>query len=246
MRHIFLAALMAAAALCVACDDGGTNPPVDCADPGKADTWECADDDGDGVPNANDNCPDIANPANSSGFQVDSDDDGIGDACDEDSGCEPGPMRIVSSELSEDGVHVRLQFNSNPDYLISHLEGVRCVELCGLAWGGAHLEPIPVIAVDDENDGWMDVEVILGSSATYPIVYRPLGEDCQPYYQDPCAEGNWDQPYGDPALLAGMCSDGVGYVNHSDSNGWRLAIEISYDGDAIPAGNQRPPTVGGD
>lgn len=42
--------------------------------------------DGDGVPNASDNCPSIANPD-----QADSDHDGIGDACDPTSqGTNPG------------------------------------------------------------------------------------------------------------------------------------------------------------
>jgi len=39
----------------------------------------CIDSDGDTVPNWSDNCPDDANPD-----QADSDDDGVGDVCDDD------------------------------------------------------------------------------------------------------------------------------------------------------------------
>jgi hypothetical protein len=53
---------------------------------GEGDACEdiLSDDDGDGVADAEDNCPDHANAD-----QVDSDDNGVGDACENDSGVEP-------------------------------------------------------------------------------------------------------------------------------------------------------------
>lgn len=54
------------------CDDDGDG------DNGDGDNGEAPDADGDGVPDATDNCPVTPNPE-----QLDSDEDGIGDACDE-------------------------------------------------------------------------------------------------------------------------------------------------------------------
>jgi hypothetical protein len=56
--------------------DCGNLPVCQCALQG---TPECADDDGDGVVNPDDNCRDVPNPN-----QADCDGDGIGDACDSD------------------------------------------------------------------------------------------------------------------------------------------------------------------
>ena len=52
------------------------------------------DDDGDGAPNAGDNCPQLPNPA-----QTDQDDDGIGDACDN---C-PAVANIDQTDTNGDG-----------------------------------------------------------------------------------------------------------------------------------------------
>lgn len=52
------------------------DPAVGCAEGAEPTD---PDNDGDGVPNAEDNCPDVANPG-----QEDSDNDGLGDACDPD------------------------------------------------------------------------------------------------------------------------------------------------------------------
>ncbi|HEX5036258.1 MAG TPA: hypothetical protein VFX30_03785 [bacterium] len=54
------------------CDDSDCSANSACTNPG-------GDDDGDGVDNGSDNCPDVANAD-----QLDTDGDGIGDACDED------------------------------------------------------------------------------------------------------------------------------------------------------------------
>ena len=49
-----------------------------CNDPDTATTVTAPDSDGDGVPDASDNCPTVVNAS-----QVDADGDGIGDACDQ-------------------------------------------------------------------------------------------------------------------------------------------------------------------
>jgi cysteine-rich repeat protein len=76
-----------------ACDDGDTDDGDGCSSTCRIEVgWECAgepsvcgmvnlpgDGDGDGVPDATDNCPQVANPD-----QADADGDGAGDACDLD------------------------------------------------------------------------------------------------------------------------------------------------------------------
>src|ERR1700760_163238 len=77
-----LAASFAACADANLSDDGSdqTSEDIKVPDPGdpcSQNPAACADDDGDGVPNATDNCPNVRNPD-----QADCDHDGVGDACD--------------------------------------------------------------------------------------------------------------------------------------------------------------------
>ncbi|MFH2063076.1 MAG: hypothetical protein ABIJ46_02880 [bacterium] len=246
---------------CLAAHCGPADPPPPtCGGVVEGDP-ECGDPDRDGVPEADDNCPGLRNPPGPGGRQYDADGDGIGDACDEDSGCEPGPMWVLSSEMQDDGMHVVLAFNANPDYLVSGREGIFCAEVCGLAWEGPHAEPTPIVARDDDGDGWMEVDTVLPSFTVFVLGYRPLSssedEDgnlvCgDHYYQDPCAEGNWAQPYGDRSSLAGMCPTDMGYIYYGHTpwgyeDGGSLRIELSGDGGGtlLPAGNQQS-HIGGD
>ena len=66
------------------------------------------DSDGDGVSDSIDNCPKICNP-----LQLDADEDNIGDACDDTSGCGGygQPACEVSCDIDDDGI-----FNNNTCY----------------------------------------------------------------------------------------------------------------------------------
>ncbi len=67
------------------CGDPPGEPTCVPLRPGQYDGTPSADDvDGDGIPNAADNCPDVFNPVRpmDQGLQGDQDDDGVGDACD--------------------------------------------------------------------------------------------------------------------------------------------------------------------
>lgn len=83
MKRLVMALLLAAAS-CANCDDSGST--LVCADGERAEGGECVpideepdnDDDGDGIPNHLDNCPQIPNPD-----QADADGDGFGDVCDD-------------------------------------------------------------------------------------------------------------------------------------------------------------------
>src|SRR5262245_17107133 len=77
--------------------DGGDDPPIDATDALAIDGPDGGPDDpdGDGVPTATDNCPQVGNPQ-----QDDEDADGIGNRCD------PCPYLIGDGEsnLDQDGV----------------------------------------------------------------------------------------------------------------------------------------------
>ena len=57
-----------------------------------------SDDDGDGTRDQDDNCPDVPNPD-----QLDTDDDGIGDACDEDCEEPDDPAPCVRGDCPDEG-----------------------------------------------------------------------------------------------------------------------------------------------
>ncbi|MCA9565880.1 MAG: thrombospondin type 3 repeat-containing protein, partial [Myxococcales bacterium] len=100
------------------CDDGNLDPGDGCnANCDVENNWVCddaepstclVDDDGDGIANIDDNCPDVANTA-----QLDDDDDGVGNACepdadgdavpDESDNC-PDVANPRQADLDEDGL----------------------------------------------------------------------------------------------------------------------------------------------
>lgn len=84
-------------AACPGTDQRGTERPLDGDGDGDAacdiGAVEYIDSDGDGIPDIDDNCPDVANPD-----QEDSDQDGVGDACEPSGPCgRPGVAAIVAT-----------------------------------------------------------------------------------------------------------------------------------------------------
>lgn len=85
LRWIIVAACTLAGASMIACTaNGGPQPQA-----------ALPDRDGDGIPDATDNCPDTPNPD-----QADTDGDGIGDACDSDSGGGGGTIPPPDTDIS--------------------------------------------------------------------------------------------------------------------------------------------------
>jgi len=78
------------------------------------------DRDGDGVPDDEDNCPDVANPD-----QADFDGDGLGDAC--DPGPEPGDFQLVATLISAGEIKLTWIVEVNPPGIF-----VYGLTLCGI------------------------------------------------------------------------------------------------------------------
>ncbi len=128
------------------CDTVPTDEPT-CVPsrPGEFTGESTADDpDGDGIPNALDNCPDVFNPIRviDGGFQPDADADDVGDSCDES----PLPP-----DLDADGT-LNLSDNcprdSNPDQ--SDLDGDGLGDVCDLCPEEVSVDgfcPVPVVTI---------------------------------------------------------------------------------------------------
>ena len=89
-----------------------------------------ADADGDGVPDAQDNCPTVANAD-----QKDSDGDGVGDACDQCAGTTDGLVTRQGCSVAQlcpcDGPAVDQQWESQTDYLRCVLRATRTFRRSG-------------------------------------------------------------------------------------------------------------------
>ncbi|MCB0616247.1 MAG: T9SS type A sorting domain-containing protein, partial [Phaeodactylibacter sp.] len=128
------------------CDDGNLETGDGCSDLCEVeDNWTCetdpelgsvcelTDTDGDGVPDVDDNCPDVANED-----QLDTDDDGLGDACDPGTsintvvdnlnnyiggiGLGIGTERALTIRLSQ--VASKFCRGQNPDVIIAQLNSI--------------------------------------------------------------------------------------------------------------------------
>jgi len=88
------------------------------------------DADGDGIPDAQDNCPTVAN-----GDQRDSDGDGVGDACDQCAGTTDGLVTRQGCSIAQlcpcDGPAVDRQWESQTDYLGCVLRATRTFRRSG-------------------------------------------------------------------------------------------------------------------
>jgi len=183
MRSIFFCCLALTAL--AACDDGAR--PVDTDVQG--DTSPAADRDADGIPDATDNCPDAVNAD-----QLDTDLDGLGDACDADKDGDGFALAVDCDDDNPD-VHLPTPFyaDTDADTLGDPLEWV-------LACGA----PVDHVGNDDDREpecATNDTDECDVCAGPGPATWYPDGD----------GDG-----LGDESLPVTMCKRPAGFIDNSD------------------------------
>ena len=90
-----------------------------CDDPNCELDPVCADTDGDGVPDSEDNCPDVSNPGQE---DADSPEDGIGDACDDGDADGDGFSDRIETQCGSDPADINSRCSVGLPFLLPLLE----------------------------------------------------------------------------------------------------------------------------
>ena len=99
-------------------DDDGDGL-IDCDDPNCELDPVCADTDGDGVPDSEDNCPDVSNPGQE---DADSPEDGIGNACDDGDADGDGFSDRTETQCGSDPADINSRCSVGLPFLLQLLE----------------------------------------------------------------------------------------------------------------------------
>ncbi len=209
-----------------ACANGvsdDTDGDVDCADADCAADPACAapadDDDGDGVLNATDNCPSVANPG-----QEDTDGDGLGNACDNSEGdcdngvtddtdadvdCADSNCAVASNCIDSDSDGVP-NIADNCDNVANPGQEDTDADGTGNACDGS--EGLCNNGASDDSDA--DVDCADADCAADPVCANPGGDDDTdgvPNASDNCpADSNPGQENGDGDGFGDVCDNSEG------------------------------------
>ena len=246
MSRLFLGVVVLGALFTAACGDDGTHH---LADAGTPDATPIVDTDLDGVVDTLDNCPTVANPD-----QLDTDADGIGDACDDDKDGDGIPNASDNCPLV-----------ANPDQLDSDTDGAG--DACdddkdgdGVSDGSDNC-PLAANAdqLDTDGDGLGDVcdpdadnDGIANGSDNCPLASNDGQEDGdEDGVGDACdncrTQPNSNQADGDADGVGDSCDNCPldANANQADQDGDGLGdvCDDDIDGDGVLNGVDNCPTV---
>jgi len=190
------------------------------------------DADGDGIPDASDNCPAVANPQ-----QGDADTDGIGDVCDTAPGCGGGcGQPVCEQEVDTDGDFYADANDTCPaacnfDQLDADGDGIG--DVCDADPGcGGEGQPVCETSCDTDNDGifnYLDNCPNTANPQQLDADTDGIGDVCDP--SPGCGGG-----CGQPVCENQVDSDGDNFADHAD-NCPALCNRYQMDADSDGAGD---------